>query len=342
MKRGYTRLRLQGCGAGASERLAAVLREFDRRDGGPRRVGEIRQVFDRSAYLAFDRDLLGAPDPPGPPLVLLAGAGFDGPLSMPLVGDDPAGFDPQGLAPGDQSRLRTAARRRGPGAYVLAVGDAMDIELDANGLGPVGEATGPVFELSTMAEGSDTHRRATEIVELFEEHEVTDGLGWLAELRRLASGDRPTGDLRALIDWWSIILDGGSPSTEPPSTILGRGPGATPSGDDVVAGLLLALNRSTDGARRDRIRSAGDELVELAEGRTTDVSAALLAQAVRGRAAGRIESAIGAVLVADDGDADWPETVLAATEVGHTSGVDHLIGALIVPLGLGPRTASGP
>lgn len=72
-----------------------------------------------------------------------------------------------------------------------------------------------------------------------------------------------------------------TPAPEGPlEDLLGRGPGLTPSGDDVVLGLLLAE------ARWGLVRH--EYLVPLAQRRTTTLSANLIALAARGDADERL------------------------------------------------------
>lgn len=342
MPRGYTRLRVRDCGTGASDVWLALLRGFDRRSTGgrPRAVGTVKQVYDRSAYLAFDPEALGGTPLLGPPLVLLAGGSFDGPLATAVVGRGGAPFQADGLSAGAECRLRNVV---GPGVddrYVLAVGRTVELELDPPALSADRPDPGPYADVSAMTPESPTGRRARAALNRLVEEGVEDGLGWLGSVKRLAGGEEPTRALQRLIDGWSQVLDPatGTPET-PPTDLLGRGPGATPSGDDVLSGLLLALARSTSGDRRERVSVAGERVVAAAENRTTTVSTALLAQAAQGRAAGRMEAALRVLLDLEGAPKDWVSAVLAAAEVGHTSGVDLLVGALLVPLGVGPRIA---
>lgn len=327
MPRGYTTARVIGCGAGAAERWAAVLDEH-RRVGadGARRVGEVLQAYDRSAYIRLDRAALGGFEPLGPPLVLLGDSAFDGPLATRIATQGAAGFDPSDLEAGVACRLRAAA----DGGYGLTVGGALDVALDRSAVEPVRGPEHDSLSLGASPAG-DRARAALEALTGFE-----DGLGWLDEVAGLASGKPPNGDLRDLIEGWAAVVADGA---EPPVDVLGRGPGATPSGDDVTAGVLLGLDRTTVGERNERVRAAGRRVVRAAEERTTAVSAALLAQAAQGRAAGRVEAALVAVLGARE-PTDIRGTVRAAADVGHTSGVDSLVGALLVPLEVAPRVAA--
>lgn len=105
--------------------------------------------------------------------------------------------------------------------------------------------------------------------------------------------------------------------------LLGLGPGLTPSGDDMVAGLLLALRLlggAADGGAR-AVRLADQLAVTVtryARDRTTPVSAALLACAARGQAAAEVVN----VLRALEGREPAGPAVARLLAVGHTSGAD--------------------
>jgi hypothetical protein len=95
------------------------------------------------------------------------------------------------------------------------------------------------------------------------------------------------------------------------AALLGRGPGLTPSGDDVLAGFLLgarAFGRPSDGVER---------IVAVQASRaTTALSAQLLRHAVRGECAGELAAVIG--LLTGRGGA--PDVLARLLAVGHTSG----------------------
>jgi hypothetical protein len=95
------------------------------------------------------------------------------------------------------------------------------------------------------------------------------------------------------------------------AALLGRGPGLTPSGDDVVAGFLL-------GARAFGIAVPGAvaAVVELARGATTALSAQLLEHAVRGECVPEVAAA-AAELSGRPAPRDALTSLLA---VGHTTG----------------------
>lgn len=115
------------------------------------------------------------------------------------------------------------------------------------------------------------------------------------------------------------VVDGGS-LTALVRRLVGAGPGLTPSGDDVLCGVLLGLRLL--GRARDLPRLWDAVAPRLSA--TTTLSAALLTEAVQGYAVPPLID-LGEALVADDagGVAAAAARVLA---VGHTSGAELLAG----------------
>ncbi len=107
---------------------------------------------------------------------------------------------------------------------------------------------------------------------------------------------------------------------------LGRGPGLTPSGDDVLVGAVCALRSiaEVDAKRLARL----DELLEgHGHDLTTDVSVEYLRYACRGMASGAVVELLTAL--------GGPEVTVMIHAVdrlrrfGHTSGMDMLLGVII-------------
>jgi Protein of unknown function (DUF2877) len=115
------------------------------------------------------------------------------------------------------------------------------------------------------------------------------------------------------------VVDGG-PVTALVRRLVGAGPGLTPSGDDVLCGVLLGLRLL--GRARDLPRLWDAVAPRLST--TTTLSAALLVEAVQGYAVPPVIE-LGDALVAGDvlGVSAAAAQVLA---VGHTSGADLLAG----------------
>lgn len=101
--------------------------------------------------------------------------------------------------------------------------------------------------------------------------------------------------------------------------VLGLGPGATPSGDDLLCGLLLAAHLT---ARPPAWLPALAAVVHRAQDRTPPVSAALLRHALDGYC---VPQAARLLRAAADG-ADLAAPVAALLTVGHSSGSDLLHG----------------
>jgi Protein of unknown function (DUF2877) len=111
--------------------------------------------------------------------------------------------------------------------------------------------------------------------------------------------------------------------------IVGLGPGLTPSGDDVLAGLLVAL-RLMGGAVHGAETAIwladwiGAAVTADAGTRTTAISATLLHCAARGQAAAEV----AAVLRALAGQEPLTPAVRRLLAAGHTSGADLIWGLL--------------
>ncbi|WP_344918125.1 DUF2877 domain-containing protein [Streptosporangium oxazolinicum] len=104
--------------------------------------------------------------------------------------------------------------------------------------------------------------------------------------------------------------------------LVGLGPGLTPSGDDVLAGLLVALHHlgGATGAGR-AVWLAGWLAAAVTfdvRGRTTPISAALLHCAARGEASGEVL----AVLRGLAGRQSLEAALHRLLQLGHTSGAD--------------------
>jgi hypothetical protein len=105
---------------------------------------------------------------------------------------------------------------------------------------------------------------------------------------------------------------------------LGLGSGLTPSGDDLIMGLLLALNRWGDILRPGfSAVQLNDLIVEEAWRRTTALSASLIACAARGLGDARLLLALDGIV---SGEAEIEAIVQALSAWGSSSGGDALLG----------------
>jgi hypothetical protein len=106
--------------------------------------------------------------------------------------------------------------------------------------------------------------------------------------------------------------------------LIGLGPGLTPSGDDYLAGMLVALRVFGRPAQAD---SLWRWLAPRLPGRTGAISAAHLAAASTGEAHEALHACLENL---SGGDDDWDEALERIDSVGHCSGWDGLAGALAV------------
>lgn len=124
---------------------------------------------------------------------------------------------------------------------------------------------------------------------------------------------------RALDGLVGAIVTGG-PLTGPVARLVGWGPGLTPMGDDLLAGMLVTLGAL--GAPS--FEPLGTAVGALAPTRTTFVSAALLHHAARGECVPEL----AAVLTAQRDGIAVAAAVDALLGIGHTSGAGLARGVL--------------
>jgi uncharacterized protein DUF2877 len=102
------------------------------------------------------------------------------------------------------------------------------------------------------------------------------------------------------------------------ASMLGLGPGLTPSGDDTLVGLLAALNLPAGPGRRARTILA--TIIEQAETRTNAISAAALRAAAQGRVCERVVTLLDAVI--SGGAGARTRALRRVLAIGSTSGGD--------------------
>lgn len=169
------------------------------------------------------------------------------------------------------------------------------------------------------------HRRLTELRALLDHAPTPPGLSGHTVPQTLATACAQ-GDLAHAVD--------------AAERLVGLGPGLTPSGDDLLAGLLLSLRVLGGGLTHEPRHPAGDrqalqsaepaadtvmladwlgaEVTRDAHTRTTAVAATLLHCAARGQATAEV----GAVLAALAGHDRLEPSMRRLLAVGHTSGAD--------------------
>jgi len=119
--------------------------------------------------------------------------------------------------------------------------------------------------------------------------------------------------------------DGGGINAEQIAPLIGLGPGLTPSGDDYLGGMLVALSLIGQISLRDKLWQL---LKPLLACRTGDISRAHLAAAAEGYGCSALHDLLCAIIT---GATDAiPAAITSVTAIGHTSGWDALFGAVTV------------
>lgn len=117
-------------------------------------------------------------------------------------------------------------------------------------------------------------------------------------------------------------------------TLVGLGPGLTPSGDDALSGAILTLRATGHQLPARRLAAAVRDLWH----RTTSISASLLDAAGRGYATPAVTDLFRAVAAGDP--AAVATSLPAVLAVGHSSGADLVAGAAGAVLALASGTTA--
>jgi hypothetical protein len=153
---------------------------------------------------------------------------------------------------------------------------------------------------------------------------LAPGEGFAPLLTDSASGTPDIVLLRAsaLIDNLSTAIRGQrwEDVAAPARALSGLGPGLTPSGDDVLAGLALGIHAGLGSLPEPLARA----LHAAVEGRTTDLAVARVRHAVAGHADQAIHQLLTALVDGPPDDLDG--AVRAVIDYGHSSGADTLVG----------------
>jgi hypothetical protein len=154
----------------------------------------------------------------------------------------------------------------------------------------------------------------------------------LALLGRAAAGTPVCGAAALALSHVMEVLDAEAAGAWPLidgeklAPLVGLGPGLTPSGDDYLGGVLIALCLLGRVGLRDRLWQILEPLV--AE-RTVDISGAHLVAAAGGFGCAALHRLLCAILVGAT-DRVVADAITALAAVGHSSGWDALAGALAV------------
>jgi uncharacterized protein DUF2877 len=278
--------------------------------------GEVLAVFRRSFYIRFGDDVVCV----GP-----EGLGR-GPLNALCMLADRLAWPAWGLAPGAQvSRAGSTLRVGRDPAFDFA--DAQIWQPPA----------APAFSQATLQSG-------LALLAASARQRAPGGLGGLLSALPGPFVDTP-GDpllqaalppIRAIRSWMGAAL-AGSPAPPPPvESLVGLGPGLTPSGDDFLCGAMTALHYLGHAPIAQRLALP---TLPVAARDTNLISAAYLRCASAGHASIVLFDALESVVAGDD--THLARRLDAVHAVGHTSGWDSLAGAATACAELAALHAAG-
>lgn len=151
---------------------------------------------------------------------------------------------------------------------------------------------------------------------------------------------RVTLSMATLADWLDYHLSGSAElddaGRDAVMGLIGLGPGLTPSGDDVIAGLILALHAA---ARRETANQLAAFVRAIPPDATSKLSRWLLEAAIAGHPSEAMHAMIVALLSGDT--AALPAALAGLEAIGHTSGTDMLAGALLGLTAIAARASQG-
>lgn len=251
-------------------------------------------------------------------LVFLSFEQFRGPLTLTLAETDPAFRQ---VAPGDQFRICATS-------IFVPVLDIIITSKDDQIWQPLPPSVRPL----------DDAERQVKLVKFAKEIISKKGGMGLAPLIPALLGvpgtHRPL-EINNRLDWGDFLQvqkyvcnRDVNPLARLLSTLMGSGTGLTPSADDFIVGLLLALNRWHNLLWDEgRLRDLNQKVVEAAYKKTTMLSANLIECAALGLADERLVNALDWLMTGFSLKLEI-ETAVADELLGwgHSSGVDAFVG----------------
>ena len=281
-------------------------------------LGEAREL---RIHSLFER-ALNLVTPSGELLGLVGPRAGNGPATIVLAEPPNVELDRIGLTPGDPARAADGW---------LRIGDRLVVDLSR------ARRWEPAPTPLTLRP-DDAMARLARAERVAGESAPAGGLApllpYLAELGDDTPPDRPNvggvsggvsalawAVLRALLPAWR--RDDADGVHEAATRIVGLGPGLTPSGDDLLAGLLVGTAR----LRGALPTALGEAVLAAAWDRTTDFAVARLRHAAHG-AIEEVQEHIMANLLGGAGT-ELDAAVRRAAGWGHTSGVDTLVGLFL-------------
>ncbi len=251
-------------------------------------------------------------------VVFISGEAYHGPLTLNLQGDTDI---LRSLKPGAPAHILPGRIQFAPSPIVISLNDAQSWQ----------PSPPPA---SLLPPGQRRERLAGVARQLSSQRKTGLLSALLPALLGYESPTNVTGNMALpLLTDLRAALRESHPNTiaEALQAFLGLGSGLTPSGDDLIAGLLLALSRWGDqlapGFPLEALRQV---ILPAAHRKTALLSASLIECAARGQADERLVLALDGIVA---GSASPKACAASLAGWGNTSGVDALVGMALVLAG---------
>jgi hypothetical protein len=252
---------------------------------------EVAAAFDRCLYLRADDRFVCIGEPPV----------ANGPLTMIAGLDDRRRWNDLGLRPGQPARIA-------PDRIVIEATHFTFARCEVWRAPPWSRPTAALRDVhAAIVRIAQAQAPAGSIIRFGDRQAPGTGFARLARPR-----------MARFAGWLRAAGRGAPTAPQPVWDLIGLGPGLTPSGDDVLAGALAALDALAAGPARAALARA---VADAPPGLTSPLSACLLRAAAAGHIGEPLRRAASAAV---EGDAE--AAVLAIRHVGHSSGWDMLAG----------------
>lgn len=341
-RRGYNRILVSEIGSGALEVLYSILRRLDTYNKDPI-YADIEATFDSTVHISLQPDsncersklfVLGKKDV------------RNGPLLIECCTPTKFSFREHLTNESDTVKIRLYSNGSN---LEIGFDNGLKILIDINQM-PLLPAGGGIYQqlrIDEFAFRGDLVSLNNRLIEMLNERGLEDGLGLLNELQQYSTeGSSP--DIERIVNSITSILKqpGYSPDEriredqhlpQPIIDLIGRGPGSTPSGDDILLGIFLIIQRVNNEIFSLNAKKLCIQISHSANSMTTQMSSSLLEQVTKKRAA---EPAIVCANKITDPRLNLDEITAAAEnliQTGHTSGIDSLIGMLIATTQILPK-----
>lgn len=332
---GYERLQVAEMGAGAIEVILSLIRHLECSTYN-QIEGKVTAVFDRTLHISLPMSTISKQNS----LIVLGREDIrDGPLLLKVP--SPLGFSFNQQV-GDESESVTIRLYESESTLEIDLERGLTVCIDTAQI-PTLPAAGGIYKEIKIADfksGGELVKSNKKLLEYVLDQGVEDGLGLLTEVNQSSTSepsdlpDQLTKSFSRILCRAKFGLHNDTPIEgevlfQPVTRLIGRGPGATPSGDDLLIGIFLILQRISDDDLSKAAKRLCIQLSKEANSMTTRISSSLLTQVTKNRAAKPAVVCARTITEPASSKNELIESAEDLIQTGHTSGIDCLTGMLI-------------